>query len=86
MNLIGRTTLKDKKSLNLTSNKITSISQLYNKTINKNKSINLSNSDSFLDMKYFGNKRLKHTMLRTGKLNFHDQKSNMKNCGECAGR
>ena len=77
MNLIGRTTLKDKKSLNHSSNKITSISQLYNKSVNKNKSINLSNSDSFLDMKYFGNKKLKHTMLRTGKLNFHDHKSNM---------
>ena len=75
--LIGRTTLKDKKSLNLSSNKITSISQLYNKSINKNKSINLSNSESFLDMKYFGNKKLKHTMLRTGKLNFHEHKSNM---------
>ena len=77
MNLIGRTTLKDKKSLNHSSNKITSISQLCNKSVNKNKSINLSNSDSFLDMKYFGNKKLKHTMLRTGKLNFHDHKSNM---------
>lgn len=75
--LIGRTTLKDKKSLNLSSNKIASISQLYNKSINKNKSINLSNSESFLDMKYFGNKKLKHTMLRTGKLNFHEHKSNM---------
>ena len=77
MNLVGRTTLKDKKSLNLSSNKITSISQLYNKSINKNKGTNLSNSDSFLDMKYFGNKKLKHTMLRTDKLNFHDNKSNM---------
>ena len=76
-NLIGRTTLKDKNSLNLSSNKITSISQLYNESINKNKSINLSNSESFLDMKYFGNKKLKHTMLRTGKLNFHEHKSNM---------
>ena len=75
--LIGRTTLKDKKSLNLSSNKIASISQLYNKSMNKNKSINLSNSESFLDMKYFGNKKLKHTMLRTGKLNFHEHKSNM---------
>ena len=80
MNLMGRTTLKDKKSinLNLSTNKITSISSLYNnRSINKNRSINISNSDSFLDMKYFGSKRLKHTMLRTGKLNFHDHKSNM---------
>ena len=77
MSLIGRTTLKDKKSLNLSTNKITSISQFYNKSINKNKGTSLSNSDSFLDMKYFGNKRLKHTMLRTDKLNFHENKNNM---------
>ena len=69
MNLVGRTTLKDKKSLNLSSNKITSISQLYNKSINKNKGTNLSNSDSFLDMKYFGKqKKEKKTSTEAAKV------------------
>ena len=33
------------------------------------------NSDSFLDMKYFADKKTKHTILGKGKLKMHDHKN-----------
>jgi hypothetical protein len=60
MHLLGRTSLREKKSLRLSNSKFGPISAIYRnknlveeKTYVKNKSVNLANSDSFLDMKYF---------------------------------
>ena len=71
--------LKEKRSLNVTMNKKTTLSQFLNKqsifeqTSLKNKNEKLSNSD-LLDMKYFHNKKLRNTILQRGKLNFREQK------------
>ena len=77
---MNKTILKEKRSLNVTlNNKKASLSSYYNnhsvfgQTTVKNKSINLSNSD-LLDMKYFNKKKLRGTILRTGKLNFKEKK------------
>ena len=79
---MNKTMLKQKNSLNITlnnNNKATSISGIYSKqsvfgqTSVKNKSINLTNSD-LLDMKYFDKKKIKGTILRTGKLVFKEKK------------
>ena len=80
----GRNTLKTKKSLNMP-NKVESMSAFANnknfddaQTVQKNKSVNLQNSDSFLDMKYFNNnKKMKHTLLHNGKLNFTEHRNHM---------
>ena len=80
MYIVGKTALKEKKSFNV-SNK-SPLSSLYgNKSSvleqnhSKNKSVNLRNSDSFLDMKYFSKKKTKHTILGKGKFNFHIHKN-----------
>ena len=79
MHILGRTTLKDKKSFNVPNK--SPLSSLYgnkNSVVEqnylKNKSVNLRNSDSFLDMKYFSKKKTKHTILGKGKFNFHIHK------------
>ena len=81
MHLMGRTTLKDKKLFNIQnknslphiySNKNSIVEQNYV----KNRIVNLRNSESFLDMKYFSNKKPKHTLLDKGKkFNFHIHKN-----------
>jgi len=75
VHLMGRTTLKDKKSLNIVKGPFCNKNSIVEQNYVKNKNVNLRNSDSFLDMKYFSNKKSKHTILRKGKFNFHDHKN-----------
>ena len=85
MHSMARSTIKDKKSLNTSDNNMTpSLSFLYNnknsilgQSVLKNNSINLANSETFLDMKYFNNKNNKKVKLRKGKLNFSEHRNNM---------
>ena len=71
-----------KKSLRLSNSKLGPISIFYsnkNSVVEQNfvkkKNVNLANSESFLDMKYFADKKTKHTILGKGKLKLHDHKS-----------
>ena len=81
INLLGRTALREKKSLRLSNSKLDPISAFNsNKTVvessfAKNKGVNLANSESILDMKYFADKKFKHTILQKGKLNVQDHKN-----------
>ena len=83
MTTINKTMLKEKKSLNLTGNFSKLDSEIYAKnsiigqTLLKN-NLNMSNSD-FLDMKYFSKKKLKHTVLKKGKLDIRDTKAHSSN-------
>ena len=76
INPLGKTTLKDINK-RLSSNKINTLSGLCSNktTITGNKSVNITHTDSFLDMKYFNNKKLKRTMLNKGNINLHVQKN-----------
>jgi hypothetical protein len=78
---INSTFFKEKKSLNISMNqhKINTLTGLYSKNSiigisTKNKSVNLSNSD-YLDMKYFHNKKMKHTTLAKGKFNLKEERN-----------
>jgi hypothetical protein len=71
-----------KKSLRLSNSKLGPISIFYsnkNSVVEQNfvkkKNVNLANSESFLDMKYFADKKYKHSILQKGKLNMQDHKN-----------
>ena len=80
MYLMGKNPLKEKKSFNVPNkNPLSSIygnkSSGVEQNNSNNKSVNLRNSDSFLDMKYFSKKKNKHTILGKGKFTFHIHKN-----------
>ena len=71
-----------KKSLRLSNSQLGPISIFYsnkNSVVEQNfvkkKNVNLANSESFLDMKYFADKKYKHSILQKGKLNLQDHKN-----------
>ena len=79
---LDKTTIRGKKSLKISNNKFGPLSALYSNknsvvehSFIKTKSVNLANSESFLDMKYFADKKFKHTILQKGKLNLHVHKN-----------
>ena len=82
MHLLGKAALKEKKSLRLSNSKLDPISTFYSnknsiveQSFVRNKSVNLANTEAFLDMKYFADKKFKHTILQKRKLNMQDHKN-----------
>ena len=78
MNLLRRTTLRGKKSLKIANNKLapstalcSNKNSIVENSFAKNKNANLANSQSFLDRKYFSDKKFKRTILQKIKLNMN---------------